>query len=82
MPWPSVPPENQNGPTVYDATHRLTYYPHLDYVELYDHTQDPGECVNLATRREHKHRVASMIRLIEERMLHYHSPILGRTGVW
>jgi arylsulfatase A-like enzyme len=74
-------PERANY-TVYDATHRLTYYPHLDYVELYDHTQDPGECVNLATRREHKHRVASMIRLIEERMLHYHSPILGRTGVW
>jgi arylsulfatase A-like enzyme len=66
--------------TVYDATHRLTYYPYWNYVELYDHQHDPGECTNVADRNADV--VEALMRVLQENMLVFYNPILGRTGAW
>jgi arylsulfatase A-like enzyme len=74
-------PEHTNF-TVYDATHRLTYYPHADYVEFFDHRKDPGECANVAAREENKDRIAALMQVLQERLPQYHNPIVGRVGLW
>jgi arylsulfatase A-like enzyme len=66
--------------SVYDADYRLTYYPHLDYTELYDHRGDPGECVNLAARE-----AATSERLMEvlrTQLVEVYNPITGRVCMW
>jgi arylsulfatase A-like enzyme len=72
-------PANVNY-TVYDADCRLTYYPYWGFCELYDHRDDPGECTNLAARAQP--RVRALMQVLEQSMLRYHNPILGRTGAW
>lgn len=39
------------GWTVYDDRYRMSLYPNADWVELYDHREDPGECRNVAASR-------------------------------
>jgi arylsulfatase A-like enzyme len=66
--------------SVYDADYRLTYYPHWDYTELYDHRDDPGECVNLAARE-----AATRERLMEvlrAQLVEVYNPITGRVCMW
>ena len=66
--------------TVYDAHSRMTYYPYSEYVELFDHREDPGEVNNLAARQPRN--VLRLMSILQERMLHFNNPILGRTGAW
>jgi arylsulfatase A-like enzyme len=66
--------------TIYDAHQRMTYYPYHEYVELFDHREDPGELHNLAAKQSRN--VLRLISILQERMLHYNNPILGRTAAW
>ena len=66
--------------TVYDAHHRMTYYPYSEYVELFNHQEDPGETNNLAPRQARL--VLNLMSILQERSLHFNNPILGRTGLW
>lgn len=66
--------------TVYDAHQRMTYYPFSEYVELFDHQEDPGEAHNLAAKQSRS--VLRLMSILQERMLHYNNPILGRVGAW
>jgi arylsulfatase A-like enzyme len=66
--------------TVYDTRYRLTYYPYWNYVELYDHERDPGECANVA--EQNADVVEALMRLLQASMLRYHNPILARAGAW
>jgi arylsulfatase A-like enzyme len=68
--------------TVYDATHRLTYYPRLDYVELFDHRRDPGETTNLAATRGSGKTVRRLMQVVQEQALAHTHPIVGHTGAW
>ena len=72
-------PENTNY-TVYDAHLRMTYYPYSEYVELFDHRDDPGELNNLAAKQSRS--VLRLMSILQERILHFNNPILGRTGAW
>jgi arylsulfatase A-like enzyme len=66
--------------TIYDAQFRMTYYPFNEFVELFDHREDPGEATNLAGTNSRT--VLRLMSILQERMLHYNNPILGRTGAW
>lgn len=72
-------PEVQNY-TVYDDRYRLTWYPNTGFVELYDHRDDPGECLNVANQQPQ--RVADMQDRIRERLALSYHPILKREGAW
>ena len=68
--------------TVYDATHRFTWYPHADYVELFDHAVDPGESRNLAARGGAEKLVGELGDLASRKMAEVYNPILARVGAW
>jgi len=68
--------------TIYDATHRLTWYPSSGYVELFDYRVDPGECRNVAGVAENNTRIESMKQILAERTATFYNPVLGRTGAW
>jgi arylsulfatase A-like enzyme len=68
--------------TVYDATHRMTWYPGHDFVELFDHGADPGECCNVAGRAKNRHRVREMKRAAMEVLVRMYNPINGRVSAW
>lgn len=68
--------------TIYDATHRLTWYPASDFVELFDHRSDPGECHNVAGIAENRTRVETMKQILAERTARFYNPVLGRSGAW
>jgi len=66
--------------TVYDADYRLTYYPHWNYCELYDHRSDPGERVNLAARE--MAQTARLMDVLKTQLVHIYNPIVGRVCLW
>lgn len=66
--------------TVYDPHYRMTYYPYNEYVELFDHREDPAETNNLAMSQPRT--VLRLMSVLQERMLHYHNPILSRVSAW
>jgi len=68
--------------TFYDDAYRFTIYPHTDYVELFDHRTDPGECRNLAQHHDHQLRVAALTSAMQARLMQYHNPILARVSAW
>jgi arylsulfatase A-like enzyme len=68
--------------TIYDARYRLTWYPGADFVELFDHQVDPGECRNIANEPGQRERVEEMKRRITERLATCYSPIQGRVCAW
>jgi arylsulfatase A-like enzyme len=68
--------------TVYDATHRMTWYPGHDFIELFDHTTDPNECCNVAERAENRQRVKDMKQAVMEALVRMHNPINGRVSAW
>jgi arylsulfatase A-like enzyme len=68
--------------TVVDQDHRMTWYPHSGYVELFDHRHDPGERVNLAARSEYQGSISLLMDVLRERMLGYYHPIVGRVCLW
>jgi arylsulfatase A-like enzyme len=68
--------------TVYDGTHRMTWYPGHNFVELFDHRTDPGECCNVAGRAENRERVEEMKRAAMEGLARMNNPINGRVSAW
>lgn len=68
--------------TIYDARYRLTWYPGADYVELFDHTEDPGEGRNVAGQAEHRAAQAALLAALKDRLAEYYNPILARTAAW
>jgi hypothetical protein len=65
---------------VYDADYRLTYYPHWDHSELYDHRTDPGECVNLVAQETAQ--VARLMDVLEAQLVKVYNPTVGRVCLW
>ncbi len=66
--------------TLLDERFRYTYFPHTQNEELFDHTQDPGECLNLSGAfseqcREFRQELANLY-------LHECVPCAGRVASW
>ncbi|MBU0610914.1 MAG: sulfatase-like hydrolase/transferase, partial [Armatimonadetes bacterium] len=69
--------------TIYDERYRLTWYPGAgDFVELFDHANDPGECRNVAGEAEHRAAQERLLALLKERLASCYNPILARTAAW
>lgn len=68
--------------TIYDDRYRLTWYPNRDYVELFDHQEDPAECRNLGADPAQRERLGEMRRRLTERLAAGYNPILGRVCAW
>jgi len=68
--------------TIYDDRYRLTWYPGADFIELFDHQADPGECRNIAGETDQRERVEEMKRRISERLAACYNPIQGRVCAW
>lgn len=66
--------------TACDERYRYTYYPRMNYAELFDHRDDPGETRNLALESGHKDRCRCMRQAIGEHYLSVSAPMLGRIG--
>jgi len=68
--------------TVYDRRHRLTWYPGADFVELFDHADDPGEC----HKRRRPQGKAAVVREIKAqlaaRLAASYNPNLARRCAW
>ena len=74
-------PEATNH-TMYDDRYRLTWSPREDFVELFDHQEDPGECRNLASEPSQRARVQELKRRIADQLATSYTPILGRVSAW
>jgi len=68
--------------TAYDGGMRFTTYPGLGYDELYDHREDPGECVNRADDPACRERREFLLHLLQDRLMQYTNPIAGRVCAW
>ena len=68
--------------TVYDHTHRMTWYPGADFVELFDHESDPAECRNVADLPENLKLVQEMKTRIAATLAQSYNPIQGRVCAW
>lgn len=66
--------------TIYDRSYRFTWYPHLEYCQLFDHRWNPEESKNLY--KEKPAIIENFKEEIKERLLEYYNPFLGRTGWW
>jgi len=73
---------NSVNHTVYDAAHRLTWYPASDFVELFDHRADPGECRNVAGEPQYRDTVADLTQLLARRLSAFYNPMLARVCAW
>jgi len=74
----------ENSLTVYDDRYRYSCYPQLGEEELYDHTNDPGELVNLAAQATTETRaVCDRLRgrLFEQHARCY-QPVQHRLSPW
>lgn len=74
-------PETSNT-TVYDDRYRLTWYPGCDYVELFDHQADPGECLPLGRNGQTREVADHLLDVIRRRTIDTTNPILARYGNW
>jgi len=76
-------PESINY-TVYDQTYRYTVYPHIGKEELFNHTDDPWEAVNLAVSPSDTERevMTKLKTVIQEHLFMHTSPINGRISGW
>lgn len=68
--------------TIYDERFRLTWYPGLDYVELFDHAEDPHECRNVAGRPEHRETCDRLCQALQGQLASSYNPILARNCAW
>jgi len=68
--------------TVYDGRRRLTWWPGCDWVELFDHREDPEEARNVAGDPGRKRTVAELKQAIREHLVDTHAPITGRVSPW
>jgi arylsulfatase A-like enzyme len=69
-----------NHYAVYDDRYRLAWYPGRNYVELFDHAEDPGECRNVAAENP---EIADELRqVIMKSIAEHYNPTLGREGCW
>jgi len=68
--------------TIYDQDHRLTWYPHVPYVELFDHRQDATESNNVADAPPYRDHAARLKQILAERMATFTNPILNRISAW
>lgn len=68
--------------TVYDPRHRLTWWPGADWVELFDHAEDPDEARNIAADSARRGTVEELRQAILEHLVHSHLPTVGRVSPW
>jgi len=68
--------------TIYDDRFRLTWYPSADFVELFDHREDPGECRNVAALSEHRETRERLLSELRSELCRAYNPILARTCAW
>ncbi|MHC5034078.1 MAG: sulfatase/phosphatase domain-containing protein, partial [Planctomycetota bacterium] len=68
--------------TVYDTDCRMTWYPRIDYVELFDHREDPGEVRNLAREPAMAGKVEEMKRVLESSLPIHYSPSFSHLARW
>ncbi|MFA6290358.1 MAG: sulfatase-like hydrolase/transferase [Victivallales bacterium] len=68
--------------TLYDKQYRMTYFPDSDFVELFNHTEDPGELRNIGKSGKGKKLAQDFKRIMGDRMLSHNNPILNRLGAW
>ena len=68
--------------TLYDSRYRFTWYPHPEYLELFDHSTDPAESRNIASDRGNGALIADFKNTIARQLVEFHNPILGRVGAW
>ncbi len=66
--------------TVYDDRYRLTCYPNADWVEMFDHREDPAETANVAGERAADRR--RLLGVLRETMPACWNPILARCAAW
>jgi len=74
-------PESVNW-TLYDQTHRMTYFPATGQTVLYDHAADPGECRDLSQDASHAERIEAMKRELNDRTARCTNPIVGCVSPW
>jgi arylsulfatase A-like enzyme len=74
-------PESVNY-TVYDNSYRLTWYPQSNFIELFNHDNDPGEVVNIADVPEETSTVERLLEVIKDKAIRYNNPILAKVGLW
>lgn len=68
--------------TIYDDRYRLTWYPEADWVELFDHDEDPCEQRNLGNVAEHRGKVEELRNALQRGLAQCYNPTLGRIGAW
>ncbi len=66
--------------TLYTSQYRFTYYPNIDYCELYDHWKDKDEIYNIAD--SHKSLCNEFINCLGTVALKYSSSAIGRIADW
>lgn len=71
-----------NNFTAVDARYRLTAYPGQNYLELFDHQNDPGETHNLARDPGHAERCRALHHALAEKALAHNAPIAGRISAF
>lgn len=68
--------------TVYDAAHRLTWYPARDFTELFDHAADPGETANIANDPDQAQTIERLRNVLARGLADCYNPILNRLCAW
>lgn len=68
--------------TVFDRRYRLTWYPHRDYTELFDHETDFGECRNVADDPGMRNTVDRLRQCILRGLAHCDNPQHDRVSPW
>ncbi|MFW5798082.1 MAG: hypothetical protein ACOCXX_00355, partial [Planctomycetota bacterium] len=71
-----------NNFSAVDSRYRLTAYPGQDYLELFDHRDDPGEIHNLACDPAHGDRCQRLHHALLEKALAHNAPIAGRISAF
>lgn len=74
-------PQNTNL-TIYDARFRMTYYPGLNAVELFDHQDDPSEMRNLGDAASHAVERDRLLDSLRDNLMCHNNPILARWSKW
>ncbi len=68
--------------TIYDERFRLTWYPGADFVELFDHDDDPDEGRNVAGLPKHQEARKRLLEALRAELCRSYNPLLARTCAW
>lgn len=71
-----------NNISAYDEKYRLTYFPRLDHIELYDHSNDPNELVNLKDNKDHQQIQNKLLNAIKDNYIKHSNPRAGKIARW